>query len=129
MSDKKSQLTLRLPEDDKKRIKMAMETFDYKSQNEFVIEAVKFYTTYLLSEGGVKALFPELMKAWETDMDKMENRMGSLLFKTALELNMLSNLIAQDRGPPLRRSSRSACNEHSTSWNRRDFQQPCNRKD
>ena len=94
MSKAKAQLTIRLPEEEKQRIKMAMEAFDCKSQNEFVVEAVKFYTAYLLSGGGVKALFPELMKAWEADMNKVENRMGSLLYKTALELNMLSNIMA-----------------------------------
>ena len=96
MNNPKTQITLRLPEDAKKRIHLAMEAFGQKSQNEYILEAVDFYTGYLLSKDGVKTLFPELMKSWEADMDKLENRMGSLLFKTALELNMLSNLIAAD---------------------------------
>ena len=94
MNEIKTQVTVRFPADVKNRIQLAMEAFGHKSQNEYIVEAVKFYTGYLLSKDGVKTLFPELMKQWEADLETSNNRMGSLLFKTAVELNMLSNLQA-----------------------------------
>ncbi len=94
MSNQRTQVTVRISEEVKQKMELAIPCSSCKNQNEFINEAVKFYSAYLCSEDGIRALYPDLMREWQASLQAGENRMGSLLFKIAVEMNMMANLVS-----------------------------------
>lgn len=67
---------------------------DFRTQSEFVDEAINFYIGYLTAED-CKDFYPSVMlSCMKGAMDSFENRLGRLVFKQSVELAMIMNLIA-----------------------------------
>ena len=81
------------PETDSK-IKKAMEVDNCQSQNEFVEKALQFYCGYVSASNSLEVLPPLLASAIRGSIQDTENRIARLLFKMAVELDMVMNVVA-----------------------------------
>lgn len=65
-----------------------------KSRSEFIEKAIDFYCGYLTAEN-YREYFPSaIVSTVKGSLDSFENRMASLLFKTAVELSMMLHMTA-----------------------------------
>ncbi len=65
-----------------------------KSRSEFIEKAINFYCGYLTAEN-YREYFPSvIVSTVKGSLDSFENRMASLLFKTAVELSMMLHITA-----------------------------------
>ncbi len=65
-----------------------------RSKSEFVERAIDFYCGYLTSDKCMEYLPEVLTSTVGAKLDAMENRMAHLLFKNAVELDMLLHVTA-----------------------------------
>ena len=71
-----------------------------RSQSEFIEKAIRFYVEYLAMEN-CSDIVPNIITSTLKDITKeSDNRQGRLLFKIAVELSMLANIIAGERKFP-----------------------------
>lgn len=96
MNQEKNRHTIRLTDEVWEQVKTHYQQDDCSAQNEFVEKALWFYIEHL----GMKnttAYLPEVFSATlEEKLNPIINRMGSLLFKMALEQNMHNHLLTMD---------------------------------
>lgn len=65
-----------------------------KSKSEFMEKAINFYCGYITAEN-YREYFPSvIVSTVKGTLDSFENRMASLLFKTAVELSMMLHVTA-----------------------------------
>ena len=64
------------------------------SPSEFIAEAIAFYTGFLSNQNDTVFLPNAVEDAMKRVLDPITRRQGSLLFKVALELCMLMNVVA-----------------------------------
>ena len=65
-----------------------------RSRSEFIEKAILFYSGYVSAEDG-RDYFPEvIVSTLQGSLDTFENRMASLMFKYAVELDMLMHVTA-----------------------------------
>ena len=67
-----------------------------ESPSEFVREAIDFYMEWLNLDQKKKFLTPELESVMRAMVHDFEDRISRLLFKNAVELNLLTRLIYHD---------------------------------
>lgn len=93
-SEQKQRRTLWLSAESVKKIESHMEDDNCKSNSEFVEKAVNFYVSYL--DTGKDSLYlPKLLDgAIEAHLEVAVTGINRNLFKTAVELDILSNLLA-----------------------------------
>jgi metal-responsive CopG/Arc/MetJ family transcriptional regulator len=65
-----------------------------KSRSEFIEKAVRFYCGYLSAQDAVDILPRALTSAVSGAVQSSENRMARLLFKLAVEMSMMMNVVA-----------------------------------
>ena len=65
-----------------------------QSQSEFIEKAIKFYCGYISAEEGVRFLPAAITSAMTGMVDGLENRMARLVFKLAVEMSMMMNILA-----------------------------------
>ncbi len=83
-----------LEEETVARIEKCYRESGCRSKSDFIDKAVGFYCGYLTAEN-YRDYFPDvIVSTLKASLDSMENRMGSLLFKMAVELAMLENVMA-----------------------------------
>ena len=66
------------------------------SRNEFVREAVEFYLEWLSRECTEKFLTPALESVFSAKLRDAEDRLARILFKMAVEQNVLARIILED---------------------------------
>ena len=67
-----------------------------RSQSEFIEKAVEFYLGYLNTKNAI-AFLPEVLATMLIGMlDNFGNRIGSVLFKQAVDINLMNHLLAED---------------------------------
>ena len=64
------------------------------SRNDFIEEAIKFYVGYLNKENDAKYISETLESMFNATIQISEDRMAKLLFKLAVEMSMMMNVIA-----------------------------------
>ena len=67
-----------------------------QSQSEFIEKAIRFYCGYISAEEGVRFLPAAITSAMTGMVDSMENRMARLIFKLAVEMSMMMNILASN---------------------------------
>ena len=77
-----------------KKIKAAMPHSNCRSQNEFVEKALQFYCSYLSTQDTTKFLPPIFLEAMRGTLQCSEDRISRLLFKLAVEMSMMMNVLA-----------------------------------
>lgn len=65
-----------------------------QSQSEFIEKAIKFYCGYISAEEGMRFLPAAITTAMTGMVDGLENRMSRLMFKLAVEMSMMMNILA-----------------------------------
>ena len=90
----KIRFQMRISPDTDSKIKKAMEVDNCQSQNEFVEKALRFYCGYVSANNSLEALPPLLASAIRGSIQDTENRIARLLFKMAVELDMVMNVVA-----------------------------------
>lgn len=65
-----------------------------KSRSEFIEKAVRFYCGYISAEDGMKYLPTAITAAMSGIVSTTENRMSRLMFKLAVEMSMMMNILA-----------------------------------
>ena len=93
MAEEKVRFQMRIAPDTDRKIKAAMPLANCRSQNEFVEKALRFYCDYLTA-GDSTAVAPMYMSAIRGTVQDSENRVCRLLFKLAVEQDMVMNVLA-----------------------------------
>ena len=70
------------------------ETSSCKSRSEFIEEAVQFYAGYISGQDANAYLPPALVSALNATLHSMEDRICRLLFKLAVEMDMMMSVLA-----------------------------------
>ncbi len=71
-----------------------LEKDNCKSRSEFIEKAVRFYSGYISAEDGMKYLPTAITSAMSGIVATSENRMSRLMFKLAVEMSMMMNILA-----------------------------------
>ena len=66
----------------------------YKSRSEFIERAAQFYAGYLSGQDARKYLPPALATAIQGTVQSTEDRIARLLFKLAVEMDVMMNVLA-----------------------------------
>lgn len=66
------------------------------SQSEFIEKAILFYCGYISAENSMKFLPTAITSAMAGVVENSENRIARLLFKLAVEMSMMMNIIASN---------------------------------
>ena len=93
MNDK-VRFQMRISPDTDAKIKESMPLTNCQSKNEFVEEALRFYCGYLSANNALDVLPPMFVTAIKGAIKDTENRIARLLFKQAVELDMVMNVVA-----------------------------------
>ena len=95
-----------MPQETKKRLPLWLypntitvmdETYpqhNFKSRSEFIEKAVRFYCGYLSAKNALEFLPTSITSAVSGAVQSSENRMARLLFKLAVEMSMMMNVVA-----------------------------------
>ena len=67
-----------------------------QNQSEFIEKAIHFYAGYVASRDGTEFLAPILVSALQGMVANAENHIVRLLFKLAVETNMMMNVLASE---------------------------------
>ena len=90
----KRKTTFWLPPDIIDRMDGWLKADNCRSRNEFVEKALRFYMGYLGTEDNTAYLSQAILTAIQGTLDDNNNRLCRILFKCAVELNMLCHTIA-----------------------------------
>ena len=96
MTEEKVKFLMRIDPDTDRKIKAAMPRSNCRSQNEFMEKAVRFYCDYLAAEDVADFLPPIFVHAMRGTLQCSEDRISRLLFKLAVEMNMMMNVLASE---------------------------------
>ena len=94
MAEEKVRFQMRISPETDKMIKSAMPLANCKSQNEFVEKALLHYCSCLQSESAAAVLAPSLVSALKDTVHDSEYHICRMLFKVAVELNIMMNIAA-----------------------------------
>ena len=94
MSTEKIKFALRITPETQKLVKDMCSRDNCQSQNEFIDKAIRFYAGYLSAKDAAEVLPPALVSAIKGTIQSTENRLARLLFKLAVELDMVMNILA-----------------------------------
>jgi len=92
--EKKQRIPVWLYPDTLRAIDTAMEQANCKSRSEFLENAARMYAGYISANNALAYLPPVLMSAVRGAVQDSENRIARLLFKQAVELDMVMNVVA-----------------------------------
>ena len=92
-------------------IDRAAETVGFKSRSEYLEKAALFYAGYVSGQDAVSFLPPALASVLRGTVQDTENRICRLLFKLAVELDMVMNVLAagMEISEDVLRNLRSRC--------------------
>lgn len=71
-----------------------LEKDNCKSRSEFIEKAIRFYSGYISAEDGMKFLPTAITSAMSGIVSTSENRMARLIFKLAVEMSIMMNILA-----------------------------------
>ena len=94
MPDEKVRFQMRISPETDRKVAAAMKLTNSQSKNEFVENALIFYCGYLSAKNSDDFLPPALVSAMRGTVQDSENRIARLLFKMAVEMSMMMNVLA-----------------------------------
>lgn len=109
--EQKVRFQMRISEKTDQAVKAAIPLANCRSQNEFVEKALLHYCAYLQSGDVANILSPMLVSAFRGTVQDSENRTARLLFKLAVEVDMMMHLFAtaMEIDPELLEKLRALC--------------------
>ena len=118
-SEYKERFPLKILPSTRVRIDQWYEADNCRSRNEFVEKAVNFYVDYLEVQDNRVLLPKAILSAINGRLDTMENRIGSVLYKQAVEADMVmgiaADLIKIDEEDLRKRRAKSVQNVKATN--------------
>lgn len=96
MPREKIKFALRIKPETQKLVRELCLRDNCQSQNEFIEKAIHFYAGYLAAQDATEFLTPILASTLRGTIQDSENRIARLLFKQAVELDMLMNVLAAE---------------------------------
>jgi len=94
MAEEKEKFLMRIDPDTDRKIKAAMPGSNCRSQNEFVEKALQFYCSYLATQDTTRFLPHIFLEAMRGTIQSSEEHISRLLFKLAVEMSMMMNVLA-----------------------------------
>ncbi len=92
--EKKVKFALRITPQMQEIVKDLCARDNCRSQNECIERAIRFYSGYVMAKDASEFLTPTLAGAIRSGQDDSENRIARLLFKLAVEVSMMMNVLA-----------------------------------
>ena len=89
----KKSIGISLPEEVIELADRHIKSADCRSRNEFIEAAIRFYAEYLSLDDSKTIVPIHLQNAIKHSVDLAENRMSKVLFKNAVSVQMLSELL------------------------------------
>ena len=89
--------TVRMDEKLKEEIQEKMDEIHVRSMNAFVIKAIEFYLGYLRQGKNLNFISPILASSINSGMKNFEGNISEMLFKTAVQLSMLTQIVADEK--------------------------------
>lgn len=96
MPREKIKFALRIMPETQQLVKDFYPLDNCQNQSEFIEKAIRFYAGYVASKSGTEFLAPILVSALQGTVEDAENHIARLLFKLAVELNMMMNVLASE---------------------------------
>ena len=96
MPREKIKFALRIMPETQQLVKDFYPLDNCQNQSEFIEKAIRFYVGYVASKSGTEFLAPILVSALQGTVEDAENHIARLLFKLAVELNMMMNVLASE---------------------------------
>ncbi len=111
MPREKIKFALRIMPETQQLVKDYYPLDNCQNQSEFIEKAIHFYVAYVSSKNGTEFLAPVLVSALQGTVESMENHISRLLFKLAVEINMMMNVLASelDTSPDTLEQMRGRC--------------------
>ena len=94
MEMKNNKITIRLSDETLKKCNEGMDITNCKVRNEFIEKAIEFYSGYVSAEIHSEFLSDTVTDSMEGIAKALENRFGRLLFKIAVEMAKLEQMLA-----------------------------------
>lgn len=94
MAEEKTRIHTRISEKTKHKLETAMPKANCQSQNEFVENAICFYSDYIMTQEVTNFLAPMLVDALRATVKCSEDRISRLLFKETVEISMMMHVLA-----------------------------------
>ena len=94
MADDRVKFLMRIDPDTDRKIKTALPLSNCRSQIEFVEKALQIYCDYLTTQDNFSVLPPMLVAAIRATVQNSESHICRLLFKLAVEMDMMMNVVA-----------------------------------
>ncbi len=94
MENKANKITIRLTDEMLKKCEEGMEISGCGIRNDFVERAIEFYTGYLSTQTHTDFLADALVESIAGTVKTSENRIARLLFKIAVEMAKLEQMLA-----------------------------------
>lgn len=94
MAREKVKFALRMAPEIQALVKKMGPLDNCQSQNEFIEKAIRFYAGYVSSQEATQYLPVALVDALRATIQNSENRTARLLFKLAVEIDMMMNVLA-----------------------------------
>lgn len=94
--NEKYTLTIRMDGKMEKEIREKMDEAYVRSLNAFVLKAIDFYLGYLRQGKNLNYISPILASSIKSEMKNSEQNMSEMIFKMAVQLSMLTQVVADD---------------------------------
>jgi hypothetical protein len=92
--ENKHKFALWIYPDTQKRVDQLYKSDNCKSRSEFIEKAIRFYCGYISAENALEFLPTSITSAVSGAVQSTENRMARLMFKLAVEMSMMMNVVA-----------------------------------
>ena len=100
MPREKVKFALRMAPETQQLVKEMCPRDNCQTQNEFIEKAIRFYAGYISGEEAVEFLPAALVTALQGSIQSSESRTARLLFKLAVEMDKMMNLMAVQMDVP-----------------------------
>ena len=94
MPRNKIKFALRIAPETQQLVKDLCPRDNCQTQNEFIERAIRFYAGYVSGKEAAAYLPPALVSAMRGTIQDSEDRIARLLFKLAVEMDMMMNVLA-----------------------------------
>ena len=94
MTEEKTRIHTRISPDTRRKMDSAFPRANCRSQNEFVEEAIRFYSDHIISQEVTDFLAPALVSALRATVQGSETRISRLMFKLTVEISMMMHVLA-----------------------------------
>ena len=93
--DKRNKFALRMSPEAQDMVKDLFEQDNCQSQTEFIEKAVRFYAGYIMVQKNSQYLSDVLIGSLQGTLENSETHMGRLLYKLAVEVDMMMHVLAR----------------------------------